>query len=347
MKDNTFSKYFLIFLVILASAACLFLFRPFLIEIVIAAVLTSVFYSLFLRLSKVLKGRRKISALIMCLSLLLIIIIPVSGIIIFFSKKAPVAYSETVIFLNQINGGKEIFNGELFKKIDFIDWENNEVKDFVLSVTKNLSDWIAKGATFVVKGTTSFLVSLVLILLAMFFFFIDGERMLNKLKIWSPLPNKYDIEIFNKFREIGYTAIVSTFVTAGIQGLVGAIGFLIAGVPAFYPGLFIAIFSLIPYIGSMLVYIPIGLFLIFSGQIFQGVFIISWGALIIGNTDNLIRAYILHSRAKISPIFLIFSLTGGLILFGFWGLILGPLILSLVITIFHIYELEYDEELEK
>ena len=347
MKDNTFSKYFLIFLVILASVACLFLFRPFLIEIVIAAVLTSVFYSPFLKLSKALKGRRKISALIMCISLLIVIIIPISGIIVFFSKKAPAAYSETVIFLNQINGEEGVLAGELFKKVDFIDFENNEVKDVILSITKNISEWIAKGATFIVKGTTGFLISLVLILLAMFFFFIDGEKMLNKLKIWSPLPNKYDIEIFNKFREISYTAIISTFVTAGIQGLVGAIGFLIAGVPAFYPGLFIAIFSLIPYIGSMLVYIPIGLFLIFSGQIFQGVFIISWGALIIGNTDNLIRAYILHSRAKISPIFLIFSLTGGLILFGFWGLILGPLILSLVITIFHIYELEYDGDLEK
>ncbi|HOZ53135.1 MAG TPA: hypothetical protein PK142_00475 [bacterium] len=116
MKDNTFSKYFLIFLVILASVACLFLFRPFLIEIVIAAVLTSVFYSIFLKISKFLRGRRKISALIMCLSLLIVIIMPISGIIVFFSKKAPIAYSETVIFLNQINGGRDFLNGELFKK---------------------------------------------------------------------------------------------------------------------------------------------------------------------------------------------------------------------------------------
>ncbi len=60
--------------------------------------------------------------------------------------------------------------------------------------------------------------------------------MLNKLMYWSPLPNKYDLEIFNKFRVVSYSVIVSTFVTAAAQGVVGAIGFIIIGLPAFLAG---------------------------------------------------------------------------------------------------------------
>ena len=96
MKDKAFAKYFLIFLVIVASVAVILLFRPFLVEIIIAAVLTSVFYSPFLKLSRFLGGRKNCSFL-MCLSLLIVVILPVSGIIV-FSKKAPVAYSETLNF---------------------------------------------------------------------------------------------------------------------------------------------------------------------------------------------------------------------------------------------------------
>lgn len=344
MKENYLSKYFLIFLVIASILACFLLFRPFLIEIFISAVLVSVFYSTYLRLCKFLKVKRKIAALIMCILLLVIVITPITNLIIFVGKKSVVAYSETIDFINNTS---ENLKDSFLSKFDFIDLENDNVEQFILNTTKTISDWLVKGATLILKGTTSFLISLVLIVLTMFFFFVDGEKMLGKLKLWSPLPEKYNLEIFKKFREISRTAIISTFVTAIFQGIIGAIGFMIAGLPAFYPGLLIAFFSLIPYIGSMIIYVPIGIYLILVGQVYQGVFVLAWGALIIGNTDNIIRAWILKGKSKISPIFIIFSLMGGIALFGFWGLVLGPLILSLIVTILHIYELEYDGSLEK
>lgn len=327
----------------MASLACILLFRPFLIEIIISAVLVSVFYSPFLKLSKLFKGRRKLAAFLMCLILLLIIIIPISNLIILAGKQSSSSYSETINFINKTSNG---FKQNIINNFDFIDPENEYIKDFIFGATKTISDWMSRAASSIIKETTAFMVSLALIVLTMFFFFVDGEKMLNKLKVWSPLPNKYDIELFKKFREVSYSAMISTFLTAGVQGIIGAIGFLIAGVPAFYPGILIALFSLIPYIGSMAIYIPIGIYLILAGQVFQGVFILAWGAIIIGNTDNLIRAWILKSGSKINPIFIIFSLMGGITLFGFWGLVLGPLLLSLVATVFHIYEVEYNDSLD-
>ena len=344
MKDKTLSKYFLIVLTIAAALACLWLFRFFLVEIIIAGVLASVFYSAFLKLSKFLGGRQKMAAFLMCFLLLIIVILPISALITFFGNKAPIAYNETVNFINNSGGSVPEM---ISQKFNFINFQDEKVKETVFGFTKNISDLVSKGAKVAVKQTTNFIVSLFLILLTTFFFFIDGKKILEKLKLWSPLPNKYDAEIYKKFREMSFTSLISTFVTAAFQGVIGSIGFLIIGLPAFYPGLLIGFFSLIPYIGSMIIYIPIGVYLILTGDLYRGIFVLLWGSVIIGNTDNLIRAWILRGKSKVNPIFIIFSLMGGIALFGFWGLILGPLILSLTATIFHIYELEYDGSLEK
>lgn len=344
MKDKTLSKYFLIVLLISATLAILWLFRSFLVEIVISGVLASVFYRPFSKLSQFLGGRRKLAAFLMCLLLLIIVITPITLLLSFLGQKAPIAYVETTNFINNSSG--HIQDG-ILSKINFINFEDEKVKETIFEFTKKMSDWISAGAKEIIKQTTNFIISLFLILLTTFFFFIDGKKVLEKLKLWSPLPNKYDAEIYNKFREMSQTSMISTFVTAAFQGVIGGIGFLIVGLPAFYPGLLIGFFSLIPYIGSMIIYVPIGVYLILTGDVYRGVYVLLWGSVIIGNTDNLIRAWILKGKSKVNPIFIIFSLMGGIALFGFWGLVLGPLILSLTATIFHIYELEYDGSLEK
>lgn len=344
MKDKTLSKYFLIVLLISATLAILWLFRSFLVEIVISGVLASVFYRPFSKLSQFLGGRRKLAAFLMCLLLLIIVITPITLLLSFLGQKAPIAYVETTNFINNSSG--HIQDG-ILSKINFINFEDEKVKETIFEFTKKMSDWISAGAKEIIKQTTNFIISLFLILLTTFFFFIDGKKVLEKLKLWSPLPNKYDAEIYSKFREMSQTSMISTFVTAAFQGVIGGIGFLIVGLPAFYPGLLIGFFSLIPYIGSMIIYVPIGIYLILTGDVYRGVYVLLWGSVIIGNTDNLIRAWILKGKSKVNPIFIIFSLMGGIALFGFWGLVLGPLILSLTATIFHIYELEYDGALEK
>lgn len=344
MKNENLAKPFLIVLLILAVVTCYLIFKPFLTEIVISAVLVSFFYRPFLWLSRRFKGRKIPAALIMCLLVLLIVIIPISNLIIFSGKKSLAAYSETVNFINNANDN---LKNSILAKTDLINFEDDNVKDFILESTKTIRDWISKGAASIVKGTTGFFVSLVLIVLTMFFFFIDGEKMVDKIKHWSPLPNKYDVELFKKFREVSYTAVISTFLTAAAQGVIGAIGFMIVGLPSFYAGILIAFFSLIPYVGSMIVYVPVGIYLVLMGEVFKGAFILIWGAVVIGNTDNILRAYLLKGKSKVNPIFIIFALMGGLALFGFWGLILGPLAIALSATIFHIYELEYGKDLEK
>ncbi len=340
------TKPFLILLLILALAACYLVFRPFIAEILVAAVLVSIFYGPYKWLTKKLKGRKNISAVIMCILLVLVIIIPVVNLIVYAGGESIEAYQDSVQFLNE-NNAEGFLQNSFLNRFNALGLDADSLKSFATDILKQSSDWLVNGATALIKGTTKLIFSLSMIILAMFFFFVDGKNMLNKLMYWSPLPNKYDLEIFKKFRVVSYSVIVSTFVTAAAQGIVGAIGFIIIGLPAFLAGLLMGFLSLLPYVGSAIIYVPVGVFLLATGQIWQGIFLLAWGAIVIGNTDNIIRGYMIKGKAQVNPIFIIFSILGGIALFGFWGVIIGPLIISVAVTILHIYELEYKDALDK
>lgn len=345
--NKNFTKSFLIILVLAVLYVAYLIFRPFLIEIFVAAVLVSVFYTPFEKLTKIMKGRQNLSALLMCLILLLVIIIPSIKFISYASQKSVGIYSSTVAFFENNKPG-EIFQGEMFTtgalsylNLDKINLGSETFRGAILEVSKKISNLFISGATVVFKETTRFAVSLALIILTMFFFFIDGVKILKRIMFLSPLPNEHDKIIFNKFRKVSYTIFVSTFVAAGAQGLVGALGFAIVGFPPLLAGLLVALLSLLPYVGSMIFYVPVGIFYLVSGDIWQGIFILAWGFLIIGTIDNVIRAYMIKDDAEVNPVFVLFSILGGLSLFGFWGIILGPLIIALMVTVFHIYEIEF------
>lgn len=340
---KTISKPFLIFLILASLVGLFFLFKPFLVQIIIAAVLVSVFYPWYEKLAKFLWNKKYLASFIMCLALLLIIIIPVSNLMLLISKRAVSAYDSVSVVISQADS----FQAGLLERINLDDSNKEVLRNFVIDTTKNISDWLVSGTADIVKGTTSFIISLLLIILTMLFFFVEGKNMAEKLILWSPLPNKYDLEIIKKFRRVSQTTLISIFVMALSQGILGGLGFLIIGWPFIFTAVIIAFLSLIPYIGSAIFYIPVAIYLIASGQIWQGLFIVVWCWFIINNVNEIIRAHIIKGRAEVNPIFIIFSIIGGISWFGFWGIIIGPLIVALAITIFHIYELEYNGSLEE
>lgn len=351
-KTKNLTKPFLLILVFLVLFACYLIFKPFLTEIFVAVILVSIFYRPYEYLVKKFKGRKNLTAFLMCLVLVLIIVLPTIRGIIYASQKSAIAYSQAVSFFNN-NDINEIFkqdslqSGALkYLNIDDLILQNEQVKGVVLDVLKKSSNWLISSATALVKGTTSFILSLILIIISMFFFFVDGKKMAHSLMRLSPLPDKYDREIFSKFRRVSYTTFISTFVVATAQGVVGAIGFAIIGFPPLLAGVIVGLLSLIPYVGSMIFYVPLGAYYILIGNVWQGVFILSWGFFFIGTIDDFLRAYLIKGKAEVNMIFVLFSILGGVSLFGFWGLVLGPLIISLAVTVLYIYELEFCDHLD-
>ncbi len=345
-----FAKPFLLILLLLVFIACYFIFRPFLIEIFVAAVLSSIFYTPYQRLSKFLQDRNKLAAFLMCLLLIIIVILPAFKLMAYTGGKSIAAYNTTVKFFSH-HSVNDFFQNEFFQRgvlrylhLESYNFNNDGFQNALLEILKQSSNWLVSGASFALVQTTNFILSLILIIITMFFFFVDGEKMLKYLMYLSPLPDKYDLELFHKFRRVSYTTFVSTFVAAIAQGVMGAIGFAIIGFPAFLAGVLVGFLSLLPYLGSSIFFVPAGLYYLLVGDIWQGVFILLWGTLVIGVIDNVIRTYMVKGEAEINPIFVLFSILGGIMLFGFWGVIIGPLVIALAVTILHIYELEFCSE---
>jgi len=346
MNKNFIAKAFLIILIVFVIFACYLVFRPFLVEILAAAILVSIFYTPYEWLVKKFRNHRNLASLVMCFLVILIVIIPAINLIIYTAQRSVLAYSDMINFLNRTNLDGTIKNS-ILEKANLLGLDSDSLKVFVADIAKKSSNWLVSGAATLVKGTTSFIISLIIIVFTMFFFFVDGSKMMDKVMYWTPLSNKYDREIFKKFRDVNYSTMISTFAVAIAQGAVGAVGFMIVGLPAFFAAILMAFLSLLPYIGTGLIWFPAAVYLLFVGKIWQGVFLLVWGVLVVSMIDNLVRAYIIKGKAQVHPIFIILSILGGISLFGFWGVFLGPLIISIAVTVFHIYELEYGEALEK
>jgi len=117
--------------------------------------------------------------------------------------------------------------------------------------------------------------------------------------------------------------------------------------PAFFAAVGTAFLTLIPFGGGWLIWLPLSIYLFATGNYLAGALLFIWGAGVISTSDNIVRTIVMKRGAQVHPIFVLFSVLGGISLFGFWGVVLGPLVVAIAITIFHIYEIEYEHVLEK
>ena len=340
------SVVFLLGALILALLGSIFVLRPFLNEIVISIILVSIFYPLYKWMLKKVGNRTSLASLIMCALILIVIIVPIINFIFILSTKSVDAYGTARQYL-ETKSFEQIINNDIRARLGLKFLYAVDVRNYLISMAGRINEFIISTATALLVGTTQFITSLVLIIFSMYYFFKDGDRLLKRVMDLTPLANKYDRAIFTKFRDVGYSAIISTFITAIVQGLVGAIGFMIVGLPAFFPAVFMAVLALLPYVGTALVWVPIGIYLLAVGQVWQGIFLLLWGLLVISTIDNLLRPFLMKGKTEVHPIFIFFSILGGIALFGFWGIIFGPLIIAVAVTLLDIYEEEFKEVLER
>ncbi|MFA6171881.1 MAG: AI-2E family transporter [Patescibacteria group bacterium] len=344
MDKSMIPRAFLLLMLAGILYLCYLVFSPFLADIIVAGVLATILHPLYIKLSVLLKGRKKTAALIICLAVILIAVAIISNLIIYSAQKLIETYGNISNFISH-DGLDPLLNNRYLHQLG-VNLDNN-LRTYLFDALGKVNQWLITGATSLIAGTTNFIFSLALIILSMFFFLIDGENMLKRIMRWTPLPNKYDQKIFRKFKDVSQSAVLSTILNAAAQGFFAGLGFWVVGLPAFLGGILTSVFSLVPYVGAGLVWFPAAVYLLLAGKIWQGIFMIAWGTGGISIIDNVIRAYIIKEKAQVHPLFIIFSILGGVAFFGFWGIIFGPLIISLAVTILHIYEIEYESILEK
>lgn len=188
------------------------------------------------------------------------------------------------------------------------------------------------------------------ILFISYFLFNDGEKIIQKIVGWVPIRKKAIKKLIDKFEKVTYAVVFGQLFVALALGFVAIIGFYIFGVPfPIFWGVMTAFFSLIPPVGTAIIWVPASFYLVLSGYLTEdyitlskGVGLFVYGLLIISTIDNILRLKIIQAKADVQPIILIAGVIGGVNLFGVIGLFLGPIILPLLLTYFETFRERFE-----
>jgi predicted PurR-regulated permease PerM len=203
-----------------------------------------------------------------------------------------------------------------------------------------LSSSAAAAAGVVFEATTGALLTLVIALWTMYYMLLDWPDLARRLELLLPFEASDGRDLTREFRDVGRSAFVATLGCAVVQGTLAGIGFAIGGVPEPVTwSVLLAITSFIPVIGTALVWLPVGSYLIATGHVAWGVFEWAWGVLVVmAVTDYVVRPRLVGKHGHTHPLLTLISLVGGVLAFGLPGLVAGPLIISLFAATLRIYE---------
>jgi predicted PurR-regulated permease PerM len=221
--------------------------------------------------------------------------------------------------------------------------ERNETVDlFVQRTQEFIRETLTDLANRLVTGAARFFIALTVILFVVYYVLTDGDRLMAYLRRATPLPPPQVDYLMGEAHRGLKAVFVGQILTSIIQGAVGGIGFLIAGVPGVILwSAIMAILSLLPVVGAFLVWLPAGIFLLVQGKLWQGIFLLAWGLLVVSQVDNFVRPKLIGNRSGIHPLFVLVGVLGGVAAFGFIGLFLGPLLVGVTVSILKVWETDY------
>ncbi len=220
--------------------------------------------------------------------------------------------------------------------------ELQELAGKVAAILQNCLSTIIRALMGVAKQVWMMVVNFFIMLLVMFFGFRDGESFVKYVRDISPFSDKVQEQILDRISEVSRAVLFGILGTALVQSLVAMVIFRIVKIPALLWGSLLGMCSLIPFIGTSLVWIPITIYFLLIGQPLQAVFVLFGCGGIVANVDNFMRpAFICGGRTGMSYIVLFCSLLGGLQTFGLAGVVYGPLISGLCALCLYIFGTQY------
>ena len=346
MRQRTvqISSFFLLLAVVAVISALIV--QPYLSAIILAVVLSVVFWPVHRDITTKLGGRDTLSALISTVLVVLVIILP----LVFFGF---LLFNEvTRLYESAAAGGLELFNfarwGEFLS--GYIDNLSPELAETLRgqftaleasSPIGTLLGWLASHLNAFFSGVFDAIVTLALAVLALFYLFKEGPSCISFIQRVSPLYNEHDRRIMNRITNAVNSVIRGRILTALIQGILSGVAFAIAGVPA--PVLWAAIatvLSVIPLLGPGLVITPVAIYLFFTGAPWAAAGLIAWAYIAIYFIDDILGPIIIkHGGLHVHPFIILISILGGISVMGPVGFVAGPAVVAVLFVMLEIYPL--------
>ena len=335
-------------LILLSIALVLLTLSPFFEAFFLAAVLAGAFQGLQQWLTRRLWRKEGLAAGLICLGTVLALLVPLAALTTFIVTQIiqGVNFISTLVQQRGLEGLLAYVPGP------FKDSAARMLESFQTGsagLWQTVQEQLAsRGATAaqtvggVVAATGSLVFQAVMMLIALFFLLLDGQRLVTWLESVSPLKRGQTTELLTEFRRVTRSVLVSTLATAGVQALAALVGYLLTGVPV--PIFFAAVtffFALIPAIGAAVVCVAAALVLLATGHPVAAIVLAAWGILVVGLSDNVIKPILVKRGLHMHAAIIFFALLGGLSVFGPIGLLLGPLSVAFFLAVLRIYERDY------
>jgi predicted PurR-regulated permease PerM len=345
-REHLFGAFFLAGYVFLLYQLYLFL-APFAGPLVWAAILALTFYPLTTRLTAVFRGNRGLAAMVLVIAVTTIAILPSIILGSMLVREAGQAYTriqemvasgELTQFIAKVQDSNV---GRLFQKMTapFAGKVDLDPIKLILAGAAYVSQQVAAQGGAVARNVLVTIVNGGLMILALFFFFRDGERIAGRVLELIPMERAHKDVVSRRLYDTMSAVVQSMIVVSVAQGLLGGFAYwLIGDLPfAVFLGFLTGVASFIPPAGSAFVWLPASGYLWFTDHSVRAILLLIWGVVVISGSDNVIRTILIGGRAKMPTFLLLFAILGGLQVYGFLGVFVAPVIVAALLSFVDIY----------
>ena len=342
-RNDVFPPLLLAFVVIVFLAYQVF--RPFLLVIAVAGCVALLMAPLQRHLSRILGGRSGLAALVLVAVTTLAILVPLGGSLLVLGERA-LAFSAWIGPRLQPAELERVYRDTLSRQLSWLAAWTSQLEGQLAPLVSNALNRAVTAATGALRQTVAgFAIAvfdLGLFLLLLFFLLRDGARLRAALRPVSPFSEEQEALVFDHLGRTVKGALQSLLVVPLVQGLMAVPAFVIFGVPQPVTwAVAVSLAAMVPLLGAPLGWVPAVLWLFHSGSpAWQWAGMLVYGTLIISGIDNIVKPLLLRGAARIHPLLGFLSILGGLFAFGVFGFLVGPVILSLLLSALRIYRLD-------
>jgi len=346
LEDKTF-----LLLLLLVSLAFFWVLWPFYGAVFWGAVFALMFSPLFLYLLKKMPQKRTLAALLTISIILVLVILPVGLVSVLLTQEAASVYQ-------RVQSGDLSFSRYFQQVYDALPaWITGMLERLGLNnlglIQVRVAESLTKGSQFIAtqalnigQNAFDFFVSFFIMLYLLFFFLRDGAALSRRIREAIPMDAGIKYNLFSKFATVIRATVKGNIAVAMLQGTLGGLIFWFLGIhaPVLW-GTMMAFLSLLPAVGAALVWIPVAIYFLATGSIWQGVVLIAFGVLVIGLVDNVLRPVLVGKDTKMPDYVVLVSTIGGMSLFGLNGFVIGPVIAAMFMAAWDIFYRARQEQL--
>lgn len=340
-----------LFLSLLAVVTVTFIWiiKTFAYPIFWAAIIAAVFYPVYKAIDRRLRVPNLSTAITM-MAVLAIIVVPLVLISTLVLRESFGFYTSLTNNQGQIHDSirhalEWVKNNPYVAQLNF---NENFWTDKFAEFAKSITSFLLTSARDLTQNSIIFMIMFFITFYTLFFFIRDGEKLLKQLMHLCPLGDDHEKMLYEKFTSTTRATIKGSLIIGLIQGTLGGLMFFVAGIQgAIIWGILMVLLASVPGIGPYFVWLPAAIIMILIGNTWTGIGMILFGALVIGTIDNLLRPVLVGKDSQMHPLLVLLSTLGGIAVFGISGFIIGPIIASLMLAFWDMYEHYYRKDLDR